>query len=168
MSRNLDDPKLRIWKTIPREHLQQFKLECLRAINEHDIKQEEIASVCGVNPSTVTRWFDVDGDLQFPAALIPCLNTERLLPLATELMQFAANHLGLIITRKIRVTGSLNASIQDETLDIVEHVGKLAEIAKKEVQSDPMSLRNGKLRLVKIIEAAQHGLSEMEEMERRS
>ena len=166
MSRNFDDPKLRIWKTIPREHLQQFKLECLRAINEHDIKQEEIASVCGVNPSTVTRWFDTDGDLQFPAALIPCLNTERLFPLATELLRFAADRLGLVLTRKIRVTGCLNASIQDETLDIVEHVGKLAEIAKKDVKSDPSSLRSGKLRLLKIIEAAQGGLAEIDEMEK--
>ena len=80
-------------------------------------------------------------------------------------MDFAAGNLGFVVTKRIPVAGSLNASIQDETLDIVTHVGRLAELAKEEAK-DPAALKQSKLRLVKIIESAQHGLREVEEMER--
>jgi hypothetical protein len=150
------------WKSIPQNLARDFKVHCLQQINDLALTQTDVAEPIGVNNSTVSRWFDVSGDLNFPACFIPALNTGKTIPLATAMLSFAAERLGMVVTRKIPVVGTLDGSLDDETLDMMKHLGKLVEDARKDGES---KIRDCKRDLTKIHEAVLRAMEEVRQME---
>lgn len=106
---------------------QDFKAAAWESIHNNRIKLGQIASSLGVDQGTVSRWFDVAGDLHFPAGLIPALSDERVTPMREDLLRFLTCHSGYNLARRIRVIGHLNGTLSDETVDISAHLGKIAE-----------------------------------------
>jgi hypothetical protein len=141
---------------------EDFKRDCLQFITEDQITREEIAGVLGVNHGTVSRWFS-PGDFHFPACLVPALNTPKLKPLAEAMLRFQASKLGLSVSRRV-CASKLDGSIQDESLDIVQHLGK----AVAAVREGNKSIRCCRKELLGIIEASDAALQELEAMEKQS
>jgi hypothetical protein len=152
------------WKSIPQNLARDFKIHCLQQINDLTLTQTDVAEPIGVNNSTVSRWFDVSGDLNFPACFIPALNTSKTIPLATSMLTFGAERLGMVLTRKIPVRGMLDGSLDDETLDMVKHLGKLVEDARRDCKG---KIRLCKRDVMKIHEATLRALEEIRQMEEK-
>jgi len=138
---------------------EDFKVECLQAVTEDQITREEIAGALGVNHTTVSRWF-TSGDLHFPACLVPALNTPKLKALAESMLRFQASRLGLSLSKRICAQG-LDGKIDDEALDMMQHLGR----AVQSVKDGKKSLRCCRKELEGLIEAAQQAIQELETME---
>lgn len=107
---------------------QDFKAAVWESIQDHKITQEDIAASLGVAQCAVSRWMSVTGDLHVPAALIPALNDEKVKPLQFDILSFIARQSGCVVTVRPEVVGELNGSLNDETLDLTAHLGRIADL----------------------------------------
>ena len=107
-----------------------FRDRVLEILQTTRLTQKELADACGVHQTTVHRWFSYEGDVDFPAALTPALvSTPEMKLIAEAIVSFQAAKLGLEV-RQLSVRGGLDGSIVDDTLNIAEDVGRLAQLVK--------------------------------------
>ena len=139
---------------------EDFKRECLLTVTEQGITQQEIADATGYNHGTISRWFSSE-DLHLPAFLVPLLNTPKLKPLAESILRFQAARLSLSISKRVCAQG-LDGRIDDEALDMMQHLGR----AVQSVKDGKKSLRSCRKELEGLVEAAQQAMLELDTMEK--
>jgi len=116
-----EDP-MRSWKDDIEELDRKFRAHCRQTILENGIKQSVIGDAHGVNQSTVSRWYDLTGDLRYPACFTPALHAAKELhPLAKAIIAFQ-NH-----PFSTPTVGSINGDTQDEFLEAMQHLGKCVD-----------------------------------------
>ncbi len=126
-------------------------------MDEHEITLQDIADAYGVHHSTVSRWIKFDGDIHTPAALTPLLNSEKLFPLALAIIQFQAQPLNLIVTRRVEY-GKLNGSLDDEHLAMMRTLGKMVDDAKANKVNE-RALRNEIRTMRELLDQAEQELN---------
>lgn len=113
-----------------------LKARILSAICEQRVTQEEIADSVGLSQSTVSRYLTYGGDLMWPAALTPALDTPRLKSIAVEIVRFQAEGLGYSLV-SLPSNLALDGKISDEVLSIVTYLGRLSETVQDHPERVP-------------------------------
>lgn len=137
---------------------QDFKARAWESIQDHQITQEDIAAALGVEQSTVSRWMSVAGDLHLPAFAVPALADERVLPLRKDLIDFIARRSAYVIARRLPIVGTLNGSLDDETMELTAHLGRIAE----QVTRGRLDARRARHEITKMREALDRAEAELE------
>ena len=141
------------------EHLgKAFKDAVWESIHDNRITQDDIAGSLGVAQCAVSRWMNPTGDLHFPAALIPALNDEKVKPLQKDILNFIAKASGFVLVARPVILGELNGTLQDETVDLTAHLGRIAEM----VASGSMDAKKARREIASMRQALDKAEAELE------
>ncbi len=139
---------------------EDLRARILIVMQEHNITQEMLAEALGVHQSTISRWLSYEGDIHFPAALTSLLKSEKLYPVALEIIRFQAEQLELIVHKNVSYKHILDGSLNDEALGIVEHIGKVVSHARE----GKTKVRQCRAELEKIKDLVDRALQEIKTM----
>jgi hypothetical protein len=104
---------------------QDFRVRTWESIQDNHITQEAVASALSVEQSTVSRWMSPGGDFHLPAFAIPMLNDTCLLGFREDLLRWLVEKSGYALGRRLNIQ-QLNGTVADETMELTEHLGKIA------------------------------------------
>jgi len=102
-----------------------FKARTWESIQDNHVKQEAVAGALSVEQSTVSRWMCPGGDYHLPAFAIPMLNEPCLLGFREDLLRWLVEKSGYTLGRRLKIQ-QLNGTVADETMELTEHLGKIA------------------------------------------
>jgi len=130
-------------------------------MHEHRLVQKQLEDALGVNQSTISRWFSFEGESDFPAPLTPVLAcVPQLQPIAIAILQFQADAMGYDIVKRTK-RETLNGALDDEALEIMEHLGRVVENFKA---SEPGSYKKCRAHLDALGDAVAKAKAELNVM----
>jgi transcriptional regulator with XRE-family HTH domain len=104
---------------------EDFRSSVNEIMHAERLVQKQVADKLGVDQSTISRWLSFEGDSDFPAPFTSLL-TLQLEPLAIAILKFQADRMGYDVVKRVKVS-ALNGELDDEMLEIVEHLGHIVE-----------------------------------------
>jgi len=137
---------------------EDFRIEAVAVMDSEKLLQKELADELGVNQSTICRWISYQGDIDFPASLIPALH-EKFPALGFTLLRWQAERMGYAITKRPD-RKNLNGNVLDEMIDMNSYLARLLD----DIRDGKVRLREAKKMLSMMSELIQKANMEIEEM----